>query len=41
VSWHSDTGDGWDVIARTDRIQPMPSRAISSRRCTRVASEGR
>jgi hypothetical protein len=41
VSWHSDTGDGWDVIARTDRIQPRPARAIASRRCNRVAIEGR
>jgi hypothetical protein len=41
ASWHSDTGDGWDVIARTDRIQPRPARAVSSRRCDRVAVEGR
>ena len=34
VSWHGDTGDSWDVIARGPT-------ALPSRRCHRVAIEGR
>jgi hypothetical protein len=41
VSWHSDAGDSWDIIARTDRLQPRAARTIPSRHCNRVATEGR